>query len=433
MASPTIPKRRRSLLATLGMWLRNSAIVIGVAVLGAKLYADYRLEKQLDQLAGRVSPFGTLVIADSYAGFDGTLGIRSLSFIPDPELNAPPITVQEAQLNTPGFLWMLGFGRSSVPNSMGINLSGIQAELAGVIDDDGRSSISGLPVETLGCADISRFEPIDLNNMGFADQASNISGRYRIFPPEQIELQLVVENAGAAEVRMEMDLTVDNLLQFTQGLAPAEASLGNLSVSLQSSEFNRRRNSYCAAQSETESDAFVDTHVEAVLQDIANAGLTASDELKYQYRRFAEGDGTWSILARPDRPIPVAELASLGVPQLMQRLNLSGAIASGVPERIQLDAMVQPDVNEVTEVDETGQEVVRLTGPLRWQLVEVDNLGSYVGRDIRIDSRTGKQYTGRLVAITDGRVLIDTILPGGSAEIPIPLDQIFRVRLATRG
>ncbi|MEM6574507.1 MAG: hypothetical protein AAF736_09570, partial [Pseudomonadota bacterium] len=230
MAKSAKYRRKRGLLGSIFFWLRNAVLVAAVAVIGAKFYADYRLNRSLEQLAGMVAPVGTLTVADNAAGFDGTLSADNISFIPDPGVDLPPITMRRAELQTPGLLWVLGLGRSELPNSMGLNLGGMRVELGDLLGQEQRSSISGLTTETLACGDVTRFETIDLNNMGFDSMESTVEARYRLLPPDVIDLQMVIQNANAAEIHMELKLAVENLNEVRRSQAPPAAGLKSLGV-----------------------------------------------------------------------------------------------------------------------------------------------------------------------------------------------------------
>ncbi len=434
MAKSAKYRRKRGLLGAVFFWLRNALIVAAVAVIGAKFYADYRLNRSLEQLAGMVAPVGTLTIADNGAGFDGTLSADNISFIPDPGVDLPPVTMRRAELQTPGLLWVLGLGRNELPGSMGLNLGGMRVELGDLLGQEQRSSISGLTTETLACGDVTRFETIDLNNMGFDDMESTVEARYRLLPPDVIDVQMVIQNANAAEIHMELKLAVENLNEVRRSQAPPQAGLKSLGLTLQASEFNRRRNSYCAAQSDISTDEFLDNHMAAVIDETAGMGFQLSDELTYQYRRFAAGEGVWTFLSRPDLPLTMEEIAALGPEKLLEGLNVNSAVASGVPQRVTIIPLAPAADAVMADTGVPGATAAPSGSAARaWTLVETGSLASYTGRNVRLNSKFGKEYTGVLVSVSDGKAVIDTLLPGGSAQIPIPIDQIFRARVLTRG
>ncbi|MFK7956559.1 MAG: hypothetical protein AB8B96_10715 [Lysobacterales bacterium] len=426
-------RRRRSLRGHLVVWLRNLIIAAVVAVVAGKFYANHKLEEYLEQAAGIVSSAGTLTVADSSAGFDGKLTVNNLSFIPDPGLDAPPVTVREAVVHTPGLLWLVGFGRSEMPNSMGLTLNGMKMELGDILGQGQRSSISGITTETLACADITRFETIDLNNMGFADMESNVDARYRLMPPDVIEIQVVMENSNASEVLMEIQLSAEQLIDIRRGNAPPPSNLKSMSLTFQASEFNRRRNSYCAAQAEISTEEFLENHLAAVRQLTTDDGYEMSDELSYQYRRFAEGEGVWTFLSRPDKPLAMERLANQPPWRILELLKVNSAIASGVPQPVTIYPIMPVEDRLADTVDDEGNAVQRPVQQSRsWKKVSLGNLGSHIGSNVRLNSRSGKQYTGRLISVSGDSVVLDTLMTGGSAQIPIPLDQIFRARVLTR-
>ncbi len=426
-------RRRRGLVGNLLIWARNAAILAVIAGIGGKFYADYKLTNYLDQAAGMISPVGTLTVGDSNAGFNGELSASNISFIPDPGVDAPPVVVREAALQTPGLLWLLGIGRSDFPKTMGMTLDGLKVEFGDLLGQGQRSSISGLTTETLGCGDITRFETIDLNNMGFDDMESRVEGRYTLAPPEVIDLRLVVENANASEMLVEMKLASEDLNSTRRGRAPPTAVLNSVSVTLRASEFNRRRNSYCASQAELTVEQFLDQHMDEVHQQAAAAGFELSDELSYQYRRFAEGEGVWTFLSQPYKPIAMADLQGLTPPRALELLNVKSAIASGVPQRVVLHPITVPE-QLVDDAASSGDgSAPRPARAMGWKQISLASIGGHTGKNVRIDSKSGKQYTGKLISVSSDSLVIDTLMTGGSAQIPIPLEQVFRARVLTRG
>ncbi len=427
-------RRRRSLRGKLTLGLRYLVIVAVVAVVAGKFYANHKLEQYLEQAASMVSPVGTLTVADSNASFDGKLTATNLSFIPDPGFDAPPVTLREAIVHTPGFLWLMGFGRSEIPGSMGVTLNGIKMELGDFLSQSERSSISGVTTETLACGDITRFETIDLNNMGFADLESNVDARYRMLPPDVIDIQLLMENSDASEISMEIQLSTEQLAEIRRGIPPPSSSLKSMSVTLQASEFNRRRNSYCAKQADISTEEFLANHLAAVRLQAADVGYEMSDELDYQYRRFAEGEGAWTFLSRPSKPLAMQSLAGQSPWRIAELLNLNSAIASGVPQPVILYPIMQADELLVETMDggksPDKPPAMQARG---WKKVSLGTLSNHTGFNVRLDSKSGKEYTGRLISVNSESAVIDTLMTGGSAQIPIPLEQIFRARVLTRG
>lgn len=431
------PRRRRGLFGHVFVWLRNLLLIGIVLVAAARFYTEYRLDKQLDQLAGMVAPVGTLTFGKSYTAFSGDIGVETVSFIPDPGLDVPPATLSKGVLHTPGFLWVLGLrGGETIPPSMGITLEGLSMELGD--GSGGGSSISGIPFETLACGEITEFQTIDLEAMGFGRHQIGLTGRYRVIPPERVELQMVVQAADAAETHVDIELNINNLMEFIRGRVSPQVELAALDVALHAAEFNRRRNDYCASQIEGEVEDFLSNHIAEAQEVLLTSGYTVGIGLLDQYRRFASGEGVWTFLGRPDRPVQLSELMGVDPLVLLELLNINAAIGSALPEPVVVSRFrtslegEQVVESESTERNADGGRVIRVTGQKRfsWVLVPLANVAGYVGRDVRIETRFGKLYAGSLTRVEDGQVIVQTRLPGGQAEIPIPLTQItaFRVR-----
>lgn len=429
---------RRGFFGHLIATLRNLLILALILGGGAWLYVYFQLSRAMDALAAGLAPVATLTYERASWLFGADVAVRGIVLIPN-RVELPTARIAEGVVHTPGPLYVLGFrGEEALPMTLGATLKGIRFE--GGAGDTG--SLTGQPFEALGCADITRFQAGDLHNMRLDDLAVDLSGRYFISPPERADLTLVYEAGGVAETSLELQLLVPNLAAANRGGAIPDVRLASLKVSLDAGEFNVRRNRYCAQRAGVEVAEFLDAHVRAVVKGLRDRQLLAGPTVTEQYRQFAAGKGPWTFIARPDHPLPMATLAVPDPLQLIERLNLNSALDSAVASPVvvtRIAAAPQPAPAAETAppparpsglppaaglTGETG--MVRQT---RWVMVDPAQASRQVDRSVRIRTRFGKEYTGRLIAVDDGQLKVETRFPGGAAVVPIPLEHVVELRV----
>ncbi len=431
---------RRGVLRTLLTWGRNLLLLAAVVVVGAKFYVDYRLGNNMDQWKNRSAPLGTMTYQDIYATFGGDIVLEGFSFLPDRAAPIPPLVVEKAILHTPGFLFILGFrGDDNIPESLGASVVGLRGGLSdlAVGGDSIEPSVSGIPFETLACGNVNRFQDIDMDAMGFGPLSVNLSARYRVDPPDRIDVQIIQENADAATLTSDIDLAVPNLADANRGRAAPDVRIKAITVAINASEFNKRRNQYCAESSETSVQQFLNNHMDEVLLAMAESGYVPGPSTMSQYQQFAEGEGTWTFQVRPDRPLQLTDLMVNDPLELVRLVNLNSSIGSRIPSPVTLTRAVraraegEDDSSDVPVVEgEFGLTANQGSSKrIRWVEVPVSSLGSYVGGGVRLGTRFGKQYTGRLIRIDADTAYVETRLPGGDATVPIPLSQLVEVRV----
>src|SRR5262245_11187975 len=104
-----------------------AAVVLGVGgFFGAKFYVQHKTAKDLDALLAQVRPFVDVEYGSVVATMDGELRVEELT-VRMPQFD-DPFTVGSVGLQTPGFLFLLGFDRSKldVPEQLGIALREIR-------------------------------------------------------------------------------------------------------------------------------------------------------------------------------------------------------------------------------------------------------------------------------------------------------------------
>ncbi len=429
---------RRGFVGHLIVLLRNLLILALLLGGGAWLYVYYQLSRAMDELAAAVAPVATLTYDGAFWLFGADVGVRGIALIPFAD-GLPTLRIDQALVHTPGPLYVLGLrGEDALPMTLGATLAGMRIEGG----DGGTTSVTGLPFEALGCADITRFQAGDLRNMQLDDPVVDLSGRYFISPPDRVDLTLIYEAGGVAETSLELKFLVPNLAAANRTGAVPDVRLASLKASLDAGEFNTRRNRYCARRARVDVAEFLDAHMRAVVQDLRDRNLLAGPSVTEQYRQFATGKGPWTFIARPDRALPMAALAVPDPLQLIERLNLTSALESTIASPVVVTRIAAaPPPALAAESSQAPSQTSGLppaagltaeTGMVRhtrWVTVDPAQASGQIDRVVRIRTRFGQEYTGRLTAVDDGQLKVETRFPGGAAVVPIPVDHVVEFRV----
>ncbi len=424
-------------------WVRNLLVLAVLVGGGAWLYVRYQLERAMDELAAQVAPVGILTRESVFWNLRGDVGARGLALSPSIGNGVPTWRADEVVLHTPGTLYVLGFrGDDAIPMSLGVTLEGIRSEAGD--GDLTPLSYSGLPFEALACGDVEQFRASDLRGMRLSDMTSSITGRYFLNPPERVDMSLIQETGGVSEVSLSLGFIVPNLAAANRGAAIPDLRLATLKISLDASEFNDRRNRYCARRAGVSVSEFLDAHVGQVVAALRERKLLAGPSVLEQYRQFASGKGPWTFISRPDRPLPLAALAVGDPLTLIGRLNLTSALNAAVASPVVVTRIVPDPVAPATERTETQPAspvitaapgltaetgVVRQT---RWVDIDPASATGYVDRAVRLTTRFGREYSGRLVAVADGQLQLESHFPGGAATVPIPIEHVSVMKVAEK-
>lgn len=430
-------KRRVRLGDVIKRFVLIVVVIAGVAALGAKFLAGYRVRSALDELTARLAPVGDLSYLDVSTTYDGKVHIKGMGFYPDDAIDMDPLITQEAVLLTPGMLYLLGLEGGPIPSRMGISLIGLWVDLAGLtgLGEFSGGSLSGNPFEALACGEVDSFQAPDLHAMGYpTDMRMDLHLRYQMMGNM---LSVVMEQSSLelAGFGVEVDVEAPGVLINPLGVNSQEVKLARMRINLDATEFNKRRNRFCADREGVDENEFIDRNVQLALEQMAIRGIEPSAETLAHYRAFIAGQGSWNLETNPVPPVALADAPAFDADQLIEWLNINSTIDGERPTTLKFDRF-----RLVEEVAENGEEnpdsrmeqdqrvvVAQQSDP--WINVPISEIGQLTEQRVRLYTSRAKEYVGFLTSSENGQAVIETRVPGGMATIPIPLDQIDQLQV----
>lgn len=427
------------------LFLRNLILAALALAILLKVYMWYRVDTAVERLAGLLLPLGTLSHSEVAASFSGDVTISDLRFIPNAADDGGYFSTNELILHTPGLHYLLGLGgtlgEGLFPESMGVTMDGLQLGSEGGPSGAGMS-VSGNPFEALGCGSVDFFAPHDLQSMGYSLLTPKIRAAYAVLPDNNsLELSFEASTRRVSSIRLNADLSVAGLTTVTfQNEAPAMELVG-FTFEYRDAAFNERRNEYCAELNNVTESSYLDEHLEQLRLALAQRRIGPGDAFLSRYRQLMAPGAHLEVWGNPTQPVSVAGLTAMAPEQLMEALGLTVNVNGQSMDSPDLAFNVAPLAEPVADADAPAATSAPVTArpsssatrpdPSRsLRDTALENIGSYVGNQVVINTITGRLYQGYVDEVSpDGRIMLTITRRGGSAKVPINIDQIERLRV----
>lgn len=426
------------------LFLRNLVLAALVLAILLKVYMWYRVDSAVERLATMLIPLGTLSHSDVAASVSGDVTISDVRFTPNATDSAGYFSSNEVVLHTPGMHYLLGLGgtlgEGLFPETMGVTLDGLRLGSEGGPSGIG-TTISGNPFEALGCGAVDFFAPHDLQSMGYSLLTPRIEAAYSVLPDNStLEISIESRTRRVSSISLNADLSVAGLTTVTVQSAMPSIDLIGFAFTYQDAAFNERRNEYCADLQKMPESAFLDGHLEALRFVLAQRRIRPGDSFLSRYRQLMAPGAQLEVSARPPRPVNLVGLAALTPDQLLEELGLSLVVNGQSVADLDLTFNVDPPVPVSVEAETPSVSAPVVSQPTSTAArpdpsrsltdTPVDRIGSYVGSQVVINTITGRLYQGYVDEVSaDGRIMLTIMRRGGSAQVPINIDQIERLRV----
>ena len=426
------------------LFLRNLILAALVLAILLKVYMWYRVDSAVERLESMLIPVGTLSHSDVAASISGDVTISDVRFIPNASDGSGYFSSNEVVLHTPGMHYLLGLGgtlgEGLFPESLGLTLDGLQLGSEGGPSGAG-TTISGNPFEALGCGSVDFFAPHDLQSMGYSLLTPRIEAAYSVLPDNStLELSIESRTRRVSSITFNADLSVAGLTTVTPQSGAPSIDLIGFTLTYRDAAFNERRNEYCADIQKVPESAFLDQHLDQLQAVLAQRRIRAGDGFLSRYRQLMAPGAQLEVRASPPQLVNVAGLAGKAPEQLLEELGLSFDVNGQAVANLDLSFNVEPPALLPTETEVPTVSVPAASQPAASAArpdpsrsltdTPVDRIGTYVGSQVVINTITGRLYQGYVDEVSpDGRIMLTIMQRGGSAQVPINIDQIERLRV----
>ena len=418
-------KRKKSLGEMLKLALIAAVIIVPAGLIGSKFWIEHEISTFLDDTAQAVAPFGELRHLGVSVWYDGTVTIRNLSFYPPTSSPIPPLITASATTQTPGYLYLLGVGRHGAPERLRLDVRGVRMDLG-----FGASSISGNPIEALGCVEDQVFDSGQLAAMGIAP-LGNVVISYSMDPATDtvsVDFQQTIEDAASQELAMTFSVTDLRSLIAGRLRSTPDVQLQQATLALEAEEFIAKRNAYCAELEGTAPDAEAMQNVNAMVEILAEHRLRPNKILGDHYARFVRRGSEWTLTARPEEGLALSRLGDpdTNVRKIVDELNVRSQLGGSLSEPVRLDRVRVPET--VFSKEAGDGKTVPLNVPLKWQSLPQSELRADPNLLVQINTVSGQSYYGYIEETQEASVVILGEVQGGEAKVPIRREQISNVR-----
>jgi hypothetical protein len=302
-----------------------AAAVMGVGgYFGAKYYVQHKVARDLDAVVAQAKPFVDVEYEQVVATMSGELRVEGVT-IRMPQFD-DSVTVESVGLQTPGFLFLLGFDKRELefPERLGVAFSGVRVK----VDADFMRKLDELQALAPGdaertpadrCASTSGFTPATLKRLGYYELVSDLTMSFR-----RKADQLVMQFGVAVEHMYDVDieLTLAGIADPTAMVRGARPMLVGGRLDYVDRSLNSRIIKHCAEQQVTPEDVLAVQLREA--HEIARQAGMELDELIIQpYTDFLLGRQRFTLTSQPPRPIDLTRLRLYKPSDVPNLLNLT--------------------------------------------------------------------------------------------------------------
>ena len=300
-------------------------VVIGVGgYFGAKFYVQHKTAQDLDAVLALARPTVDIAYENVVATLGGELRVEGVT-IHMPKF-ADAVTIESVGLQTPGFLFLLGFDQSKLemPERLGVALTGVRmsADSDFMRELDVAQATKARAVELTPadkCATSYGFSPAVLRQLGYHELVVDLNMSFR-----REGGQLVVSFGADVEDMYDVDveLTLEGISDPTALARGVRPLLVAGRVDYVDQSLNRRIIKYC-----TELEVTAEDVLAAQLREVhtlaRDNGMELDALIMQPYTDFLLGKQRFTLIAQPPRPVDLTQLSLYKPSDVPNLLNLS--------------------------------------------------------------------------------------------------------------
>lgn len=406
--------------------------------------AGLAVDAQLDKARN----FVTIRRTGTVLGLNGDIGVRRVSMTSNTDNGMPEITIRadRAVIHTPGLWWLVRtsiFGaREEIPSRMGYELDGI------TIDGDSKALEAAMvggyvmfPFDLAGCN--TEFSLNAMRQMGITDSGIDLVVDMTHPSEQQLDFTFALNRPGFAKIDGDIMLELGRGESFRSQVGGAKFKEFHLNY--QDLGFAKIRNAFCQKETKLDAEEFSARHVEAASRTFAKKGIKPGAALTQAYAAFARDGGTFSITAKPSKPLPMAALQGVNLENIGLLLHTTvqhNNDAVGTLTFVQADTfssnttLVEPAAKVVGDVPATASATAAapVVNAAATEVppggeIPYDKLSGYVGREIEVSTNFNSTRRGILLGASTLSVKIKVAEAEGGYSLSIPEYAIINIIL----
>jgi hypothetical protein len=438
-----------------------TAAVILAAVLygGLKAYIYFQYKEQVDSFISKVSPFVHIKYGGITSSLGGTVSVTDITAVPGQSQDE--LRIDAIELHTPG-LWFLLSGASDsgqLPEKMQVSVRGVHLDLSGdlmrrfaALQLAARGHASG--TQPIACSTLEGIGPAEYKALGFDSVVLDSSFGYK-FGRDQTEFYLDYALRDIETMRMTMALSglSRSLRSFTLQQA-LDVLLTDLSLQYaMNPELALKATRHCIQASGVDDKEYYAAALERGLASIdSQLGVVPGQGIREALGRYLAKPGEIRVTAHPNLPVQLAAIDNYRPESLVALLNLKASVngepiadlsvaaagggaasdsigsrGPGLLHSLPISALggsVAPEPQARSREKRSAKNYVE-----GFRVVNRRDLRKYVGREVRIRTRDGKQRNGWLAAVRNEAAAVEQRLYGGKMTVQVPVPDIDKVEV----
>ncbi len=406
----------------------KSITIVAILLLGLYFFAQWQLKSTLDELIDNIGDEVSLSYDSARLTLSGTALIQG-SELSIPALNIQ-MTVSEVEYAVGGLFDTLFSSGSSetftIPDNLYIryenaNLVLNPAVVAMLKSIEQPSQLSAL--EASGCGQKMHLGINEYLAMGYSD--INISGEFS-FEKMSLVSDVISKISGHSKIdittmtrfeyQFEISNIVNNLKEWDKlKLMP---TIDLISLDVTDLGYNFRRNSYCAAQANSEIVPYLDNHIKLVSDALKSAKLKVTDDIKRTYRELLQPGSTVHLAIRPKPGFNFEQLMHYNEQELRDILGLEVKVNNFDLPQIFTGWKLEK-FNKVVVLSPKQIAKKNQIKRVRYYKKPLVNAKRYINKQVKVIRLDGRVFEGILDSADGDNLRISTSYKEGMSQGPV--------------
>jgi hypothetical protein len=408
-------------------------VAIVLLVLGSNYYYLHQIKKTLASAVEAARAMGgNLEYKDVNITLGGDVEIHKLR-ITVPKME-DTLIIERLALKTGGILgvhWLaIDARKDRMPAQLGLSIEGFQLLIGSEFYKQTNPLTRELSESLLlaGCGEQDKISDQTLLKMGYGDFVDvEIQLEYRLMNEGQwleFETRTLLKDMGTFSSKVDFSLNAKSRDVAALSQVAASARLHDLVIDYKDAGYIKKLFEFCQQESGLAQSEFLNQHMEAWKQALADHGFAAGENLVAAYRQFIEQPDQFGITAKPTEDFGFDRLATI-TPALLPYQFITDMQVNGLGlGRMDLTLL---DMSEQTK---KPSRVTTTTDPKRdargskKQPVAINALRDHLDQEVVLRLTSGRTLEGRIRETNETGLQLHSYQPGGSMMIPVTFAQI---------
>jgi hypothetical protein len=389
----------------------------------------------MDDAIKQLSPVMQISYGRVTSSFDGRVGLENV------EIRVPAlddhVRVASAELKFHGLAELLSFkerlAEGKFPEQMAISLKGLALDVHGPLmvqlyDQPAERSVF-TAVSEVACGKISSIGTRELLEMGYRTFETDAELSYRFKPGAQtLSFELTSDTKDMAEMRIGM--TLANMSEKPGDLIVNPPRLSIVTVELDSNQYQRKVQNYCAGKLAQDREQYLQTAIEKVDQVLRNQRIALDPSVLAAYADYLKDPQSLHLELNPTEGMEWDGLQFYAAKDVLAMLRPALSINHKQVEPLAFAWLNSKVREQAIEAGIAKAEVspVAVQDP-HIEYVAVSELINYAGKRVQLITFDGQGYSGVLRKVDNGKVYLTLLGAGGSADMSLRLAKVHQVRI----